>query len=596
MDLTAATTSDAKTDLTSEPHAAYTEQEHKALIQSYEATLVTMQEAEVVKGTVVAMSERDVVININAKADGLVPLNEFRDLPHLKIGDEVDVYIEKQEDAKGQLIVSRKKAKVVKGWESIQVAADSKESITCVVKRRTKGGLIVDAYGIEAFLPGSQIDVKPVRDFDAYLDKKIDVVVLKINHANENVVVSHKALVEKSLEDQKSAIIGNLQKGQILEGIIKNMTSFGVFIDLGGVDGLLHITDISWTRIRHPEEVLTLGQKVEVVVTDFDEDQKRISLGMKQLTPHPWEALPETIEVGTKVKGKVVNIADYGAFLEIMPGIEGLLHISEMSWTQHPRTNIRDMIQIGDVIEAVVLTLDREEKKMSLSIKQLQSDPWTHPDLLERYAVGTKHQGVVKNLTHFGAFIELEEGIEGLLHVSDLSWTQKINHPSELLKLGDTIETIIIEISPDNKKIALGYKQLTENPWDTYASEFQVNTVHQGTVTQKIEKGILVTLVHDLEGFVPKRYLAQTDEQETAIGNQLNLRVIEFSSAHHKIVLAPVDTVVDGAPSVTKPGTDRYIKFAHHAITKTASKSTLGDLEALVNLKKQTETDTSDTE
>ncbi len=566
---------------------AYTDQERAALTQSYEATLTSIKECEVVKGAVVAISNRDVIINIDFKSDGLVSLNEFRDLPDLKPGDEVEVYIEEQEDARGQLVLSRKKAKLVRGWEKIQASVDNGEVIEGgLVKRRTKGGLIVDIYGIEAFLPGSQIDIKPIRDFDAYVGKSIDVAVVKINHANDNVVVSHKVLIEKSLESQKSAIISHLEKGQILEGIIKNMTSFGVFIDLGGVDGLLHITDIAWSRIGHPEEVLELGQKVRVVVTDFNEDKKRISLGMKQLTPHPWEALPATIEVGSKVKGKVVNLADYGAFMEIMPGVEGLVHISEISWSQYPR-NIRDLIKIGDEIEAVVLTLDREEKKMSLGIKQLTCDPWTSTDLLGKYSVGTKHQGIVRNMTHFGVFIELEEGIEGLLHVSDLSWTQKINHPSEVLKAGDTVEAIVLEIDQENKRLALGRKQLEENPWDTYEEEFKIDSVHQGTINKKTDRGVFVAFPYGVEGFVPKHHLIKEDGQEVSIGELLELKVIEFSKTNKRILLSHTALFSETKEfsDTSKPKASKRSDASGN--TMTAEKSTLGDIEALVFLKEK---------
>jgi small subunit ribosomal protein S1 len=564
----------------------YTDQERVALTQSYEETLTSIKEYEVVKGTVVAISNRDVIINIGVKSDGLVPLNEFRDLPDLTPGDEVEVYIEEQEDAKGQLILSRKKAKLVRGWENIQAAADNNEVIEGLVKRRTKGGLIVDIHGIEAFLPGSQIDVKPVSDFDAYVGKSIDVAVVKINHANDNVVVSHKVLIEQSLESQKSVIIGHLEKGQILEGVIKNMTSFGVFIDLGGVDGLLHITDISWGRIGHPQEVLELGQKVKVVVTDFNEDKKRISLGMKQLTPHPWEALPTTIEVGAKVSGKVVNIADYGAFLEIMPGVEGLIHISEMSWSQYPR-NIRDLVKVGDAIEAVVLTLSHEEKKISLGIKQLTCDPWTSSELMGKYAVGTKHQGVVRNMTHFGLFIELEEGIEGLLHVSDLSWTPKISHLSEALKAGETVEVVVLEIDQENKRLALGRKQLEENPWNTYEEEFQVDSVHQGTITKKLDKGALVVLPNDVEGFVPKRHLVKEDGQEASVGELLVLKVIEFSKVNKRILLSHTASfsALEESSETSKPKVGKRTSTSSNLMT--AQKSTLGDIEALVNLKEK---------
>jgi small subunit ribosomal protein S1 len=567
--------------------AEYTDQERSALTQSYEATLTSIKEYEVVKGTVVAISNRDVIINIGVKSDGLVPLNEFRDLPDLTSGDEVEVYIEEQEDARGQLVLSRKKAKLVRGWENIQAAADNNEVIEGLVKRRTKGGLIVDIHGIEAFLPGSQIDVRPISDFDAYVGKSIDVAVVKINHANDNVVVSHKVLIEQSLESQKSVIIGHLEKGQILEGIIKNMTSFGVFIDLGGVDGLLHITDISWGRIGHPQEVLELGQRVKVVVTDFNEDRKRISLGMKQLTPHPWEALPTTIEVGAKVSGRVVNIADYGAFLEIMPGVEGLIHISEMSWSQYPR-NIRDLIKVGDAVEAVVLTLDREEKKISLGIKQLTSDPWTSTALMEKYAAGTKHQGIVRNMTHFGLFIELEEGIEGLLHVSDLSWTPKVNHLSEALKAGETVEVIVLEIDQENKRLALGRKQLEENPWNAYEEEFQVDSVHQGTITKKLDKGALVVLPNEAGGFVPKRHLVKEDGQEALVGELLALKVIEFSKENKRIVLSHTAILSElREPSESsKPKAGKRSGASNNLMTA-QKKSTLGDLEALANLKEK---------
>jgi len=562
----------------------YTDQEKAALAQSYEATFTAMKEYEVVKGEVVAISDRDVIINIGFKSDGLVSRNEFRDLPDLKPGDEVEVYVEAQEDSKGQLVLSRKKAKLVRGWEKIQATADNDEFIEGLVKRRTKGGLIVDIYGIEAFLPGSQIDVKPVTDFDAYVGKSIDVAVVKINHANDNVVVSHNMLIERSLENKKSAIIGHLERGQILEGVIKNMTSFGVFIDLGGVDGLLHITDIAWGRIGHPSEVLENGQKVKVVVIDFNEDKKRISLGMKQLEPNPWEVLPATIEVGAKVKGKIVNIADYGVFLEVMPGIEGLIHISEMSWSQYPR-NIRDITKIGDELEAEILTLDREEKKMSLGVKQLTRDPWAASELLAKYAVGTKHQGTVRNMTHFGIFVELEEGIEGLLHVSDLSWTQKINHPSEVLKTGDTVETMILEIDQENKKLALGRKQLGENPWDKYEGIFRVGSVHQGTISKKMDKGALVLLPHDVEGFVPKRHMIKEDGQDVSTGESLMWKVIEFSKVNKKIFVSHTAVFTEAKGHSDASKANQHSRAVSNAVVE--EKSTLGDLEALASLKEK---------
>ena len=449
----------------------YTEAERSQMEKLYEDTLTEIEEKEVVSGKVVGISDRDVILNIGFKSDGLISASEFRDLPDLKIGDEVEVYIEEQENVNGQLVLSRKKAKIVQAWKNIQEAYEKDLVIESFIKRRTKGGLIADIYGVEAFLPGSQIDVKPIRDFDVFVDKAMEVKVVKINYANDNVVVSHKVLIEKDLEKQRAEILNNLEKGQVLEGVIKNMTNFGVFIDLGGVDGLLHITDISWGRINHPEEVLNLDEKVNVVVLEFDDDKKRISLGMKQLTPHPWDSLPEDIEIGSNVKGKIVNVADYGAFLEIQPGVEGLIHVSEMSWSQHLR-NPQDFINIGDELEAVVLTLDREERKMSLGIKQLTEDPWTKKDVLTKYAVGTQHKGVVRNLTNFGLFIELEEGIDGLVHVSDLSWTKKIKHPSEFVKVGDELEVQVLELDVENRRLALGHKQLEENPWDTFETVF----------------------------------------------------------------------------------------------------------------------------
>lgn len=572
------------TDSNAKFGVAYTDQEKAALVQSYEATFASMKEYEVVKGKVVAISDRDVIISIGSKSDGLVSFNEFRDLPDLKPGDEVEVYIEAQEDLKGQLVLSRKKAKLVRGWEKIQAAADNNGFMEGLVKRRTRGGLIVDIYGIEAFLPGSQIDVKPVNDFDAYVGKTIDVAVVKINHANDNVVVSHKVLIEQSLESKKGEIISHLEKGQILEGVIKNMTSFGVFIDLGGVDGLLHITDISWGRIGHPSEVLENGQKVKVVVIDFNEDKKRISLGMKQLEPNPWEVLPATIEVGAKVKGKIVNLADYGAFLEIMPGVEGLIHISEMSWSQYPR-NIRDITKIGDEIEAEILTMDRDEKKMSLGVKQLTRDPWTDSELLAKYTVGTRHQGTVRNMTHFGVFVELEEGIEGLLHVSDLSWIQKINHPSEVLKTGDAIEIMVLEIDPESKKLALGRKQLEENPWNKYEEIFKIGSVHQGAVSKKIDKGALVLLPHDVEGFVPKRHMIKEDGQEVSVDESLAWKVIEFSKTNKKIFVSHTAVFTEIKERSDASQTNRHSRPSSNPVIE--EKSTLGDIEALASLKEK---------
>ena len=480
--------------------SGYSADEKSRLEEIYDGTLAQVNEKEVVTGTVVGITDREIILNIGFKSDGLVPASEFRDLPDLKMGDEVEVYVENQEDPNGQLVLSRKKAKVITAWQKIQRALDEDLVIDGFVKRRTKGGLIVDIHGVEAFLPGSQIDVKPIRDFDVFVGKKMEVKVVKINYANDNVVVSHKILIEKDLEAQRAQILNNLQKGQVLEGVIKNMTNFGVFIDLGGVDGLLHITDISWGRISHPSEVLQLDQKVNVVVLDFDEDKKRISLGMKQLQAHPWDSLSQDIQVGSKVKGRIVNVADYGAFLEIMPGVEGLIHVSEMSWSQHLR-NPQEFLKVNDEVEAVVLTLDRNDRKMSLGIKQLTEDPWTRPDLTTKYAIGTQHKGVVRNLTNFGLFLELEEGIDGLVHVSDLSWTKKIKHPSDFIKVGEELEVVVLELDVDNRRLALGHKQLEENPWDTFETFFTPGSVHRCTILSKTDKQATLELPYGIEGF-----------------------------------------------------------------------------------------------
>lgn len=562
----------------------YSEKEKAEMASLYEDTLTQIEEKEVVTGTVVGITDRDVILNIGFKSDGLVSASEFRDLPDLKIGDEVQVFIEEQENANGQLVLSRRKAKIVKAWENITKALDEDLVIEGVVKRRTKGGLIVDIYGVEAFLPGSQIDVKPIRDFDVFVGKKMEVKVVKINYSNDNVVVSHKVLIEKDLEKQKIEILNNLEKGQVLEGVIKNMTNFGVFIDLGGVDGLLHITDISWGRINHPEEVLNLDEKVNIVVLDFDDDKKRISLGMKQLTPHPWDSLSEDIQIGSKIKGKIVNVADYGAFLEIMPGVEGLIHVSEMSWSQHLR-NPQDFIKVGDELEAVVLTLDREERKMSLGIKQLTEDPWTKQDLLTKYAIGTKHSGIVRNLTNFGLFIELEEGIDGLVHVSDLSWTKKIKHPSEFVKVGEELEVQVLELDVENRRLALGHKQLEENPWDTFESVFEPGSVHKCTIINKNDKGAILELPYGIEGFATTKNLTKEDGTVAETGDTLEFKVLEFSKDDKRIVLShtAVYSKVEEKPknkalSAKKPASK---------VSNDADKSTLGDIEALSALKEQ---------
>ena len=577
----------------------YSKEKRAEMEKLYEGTLNQITEKEVIEGTVVGITDRDVIVNIGFKSDGLVALSEFRDRPDLKVGDEVQVYIEEQENANGQLVLSRRKAKIVKAWETIQHAHDFDEVIEGMVKRRTKGGLIVDIYGVEAFLPGSQIDVKPIRDFDVFVGKKMEVKVVKINYTNDNVVVSHKVLIEKDLEQQKAEILNNLERGQVLEGVIKNMTNFGVFIDLGGVDGLLHITDISWGRINHPEEVLNLDQKVNVVVLDFDDEKKRISLGMKQLTSHPWDSLPAEIEIGSKIKGKIVNVADYGAFLEIQPGVEGLIHVSEMSWSQHLR-NPQDFISIGDEIEAVVLTIDRDERKMSLGIKQLTEDPWTKQDLIVSYAVGTRHKGVVRNLTNFGLFIELEEGIDGLVHVSDLSWTKKIKHPSEFVKVGDELEVQVLELDVENRRLALSHKHLEENPWDTFESVFKRGSVHKCTIISKSEKGAVLELPYGLEGFALTKNLTREDGSVAEAGETLDFMVIEFSKDEKRISLShtaifsePLEkpkAAKKEAPKGGGAGKSRAID----KINKDAERTTLGDLEALSALKEQMESTATD--
>jgi small subunit ribosomal protein S1 len=568
----------------------YNAKEREALLNLYSGTVATVDNAEVVKGTVVGINDRDVILNIGFKSDGLVPLAEFKDMPNLKVGDQVDLFIEERENAMGQLVLSRRKAKLVKGWEYVQTALDKDQVIEGFVKRRTKGGLIVDVFGIEAFLPGSQIDVKPIRDFDIYVNKSIEVKVVKINYTNDNVVVSHKVLIEKDIEQQKAAILTNLEKGQVLEGVIKNMTNFGVFIDLGGVDGLLHITDISWGRISHPEELLKLDQTIKVVVLDFDGDKKRISLGMKQLTPHPWESLPADIQIGSKVRGKIVNVADYGAFLELQPGVEGLIHVSEMSWSQHLR-NPQDFIKVGDEIDAVVLTIDREERKMSLGIKQLTEDPWTRQDVLARYAVNTTHTGVVRNLTNFGLFLELEEGIDGLVHVSDLSWTKKVKHPSEFTKVGEKLSVKVLELDAANRRLALSHKHMEENPWDTFETIFTLGSVHKCTVISKNDKGFILELPYGIEGFCSVKNIAKQDGNKTDEGETLEFKVLEFSKEDRRIALShrsmwAADEPKE-APAAKKKAAAPSKGKTIDKINQESEKSTLGDLEALSALKEK---------
>ncbi|MBC6409017.1 MAG: 30S ribosomal protein S1 [Ekhidna sp.] len=567
------------------PDHEYSKADRKAMEKLYEETLTQINEKELINGTVVGITDKDVIVNIDFKSDGLVPLSEFRDTPDLKAGDEVQVYIEEQENASGQLVLSRRKAKIVKAWELIQKALDNNEIIEGLIKRRTKGGLIVDVHGVEAFLPGSQIDVKPIRDFDVFVGKSMEVKVVKINYINDNVVVSHKILIEKDIEQQKTEILNNLEKGQVLEGVVKNMTNFGVFIDLGGLDGLLHITDISWSRIDHPEEVLSLDEKVNVVVLDFDDNKQRISLGMKQLTDHPWDSLDKDIDVNSKVKGEIVNVADYGAFLEIIPGVEGLIHVSEMSWSQHLR-NPSDFLSVGDEIEAVVLTIDREEKKMSCGIKQLTEDPWTKQDILTKYAVGTDHKGTVRNLTNFGLFIELEEGIDGLVHVSDLSWTKRIKHPSEFVKVGEDLEVRVMELDVENRRLALSHKHLEENPWDTFETVFKKGSVQKCTITSITDRGAIVELPYGLEGQVLLKNLKKADGSKASEGETLEFKVLEFSKDDKRIILSHSSVWNKDAeqPKTAKKSANKKGNTLDK-INQKVEKSTLGDLDTLSVLK-----------
>ena len=569
--------------------SGYTAQEKEELEALYSGTFSPIEEKDVVDATVVGLTDREVLLNIGFKSDGIISRSEFRDTPDLKIGDSVEVFIEKQEDAAGQLVISRKKAKVLTAWSKIEAALENDTVINALVKRRTKGGLIVDIFGVEAFLPGSQIDVKPIRDFDIFVGKLMEVKIVKINNANDNVVVSHKALIEKELEAQKHEILNNLEKGQVLEGVVKNITNFGVFIDLGGVDGLLHITDISWGRVNHPNEVLNLDDKINVVVLDFDEDKKRISLGMKQLESHPWDSLANDLEVGSTVTGKIVNIADYGAFLEIKPGVEGLIHVSEMSWSQHLR-NPSDFLKIDDEISAVVLTLDKEERKMSLGIKQLTEDPWTKPDLMDKYAVGTRHTGTVRNLTNFGLFLELEEGIDGLVHVSDLSWTKKIKHPADFVKIGDTLEVVVLELDKENRRLALSHKHIEENPWDTFENVFEVGSVHEASIISKSDKMFTLELPYGIEGIAPVKNTMKEDGTQAEVGEKLPFEVIEFNKEDRKIVLSHTKTWE--APSESD-NAQKKAKKSEKVKLPEAEKSTLGDISALADLKEQLKSEES---
>ena len=570
----------------------YSDEERTKLEEQYAGTFNSINQGEIVEGTVVTINNKDVVLNIGFKSDGLVSLTEFRDLPELKAGDKVDVFVESQEDTNGQLVLSRKRAKTQKSWENINEALENDTIINGFVKSRTKGGLIVDIHGVEAFLPGSQIDIKPIRDYDIYVGKTMEFKVVKINHEFKNVVVSHKVLIEDDLENQKIEIVGKLEKGQVLEGTVKNITDFGVFIDLGGVDGLLHITDISWGRIDHPKEVLALDEKVNVVVLDFDDEKKRIALGMKQLTQHPWESLDTALEVGSIVKGKIVTVADYGAFLEIIPGVEGLIHVSEMSWSQNLRSP-QEFLKVGDEVEAQILTLDREDRKMSLGIKQLTPDPWK--DIAERYPIGSKHTAIVKNMTNFGVFVEIEEGIDGLIHISDLSWSKKINHPNEFTKPGEKIDVVVLELDEEQRKLSLGHKQLEENPWDTFESIFTLDSVHQGTVIKVGDKGNIIALEYGVEGFCPAKHSVKEDG--TALKNEeaAEFKIIEFNKEAKRIVVSHSRIWEDERAEARVEefnARKKEAKSASNAVKKvkeSVEKSTLGDLDVLAQLKSQME-------
>ncbi|WP_039053395.1 30S ribosomal protein S1 [Sphingobacterium sp. T2] len=570
----------------------YSEAERAKFEELYAGTFNQINQGDIVQATVVSINNKDVVLNVGFKSDGLVAKTEFRDMPDLKVGDVVEVFVESQEDANGQLVLSRKRAKTQKSWEAINEALENDTIIAGYVKSRTKGGLIVDIQGVEAFLPGSQIDIKPIRDYDVYVGKTMEFKVVKINHEFKNVVVSHKVLIEDDLENQKSEIVAKLEKGQVLEGTVKNITDFGVFIDLGGVDGLLHITDISWGRIEHPKEVLSLDQTINVVVLDFDDEKKRIALGLKQLTPHPWESLDPALQVGSKVKGKIVTVADYGAFLEIIPGVEGLIHVSEMSWSQNLRSP-QEFLKVGDEVEAVILTLDREERKMSLGIKQLTPDPWKN--ITERYPVGSKQKAVVKNMTNFGVFVELEDGVDGLIHISDLSWSKKINHPNEFTKIGETLEVVVLELDEENRKLSLGHKQLEENPWDTFETIFTEGSIHEGTVIKVGDKGDIVALQYGVEGFCPSKHSVKEDGTSLKVDDTAQFKIIEFNKENKRLVISHSRIWEDAKEEARKEEVSarkKEAKSTSSAVKKvkdSVEKSTLGDLDVLAQLKEQME-------
>ena len=563
------------------------------LTKTYDESLNTVRDKDVIEGTIISLNKREAVVNIGYKSDGIIPMSEFRYNPDIKVGDTVEVFIENQEDKKGQLILSHRKARAARSWDRINEALEKDEVIKGYIKCRTKGGMIVDVFGIEAFLPGSQIDVKPIRDYDIFVGKTMEFKVVKINQEFKNVVVSHKALIEAELEQQKREIIAKLEKGQVLEGSVKNITTYGVFIDLGGVDGLIHITDLSWGRVSHPEEVVQLDQKLNVVILDFDDEKKRIALGLKQLQPHPWDALDANLKVGDKVKGRVVVMADYGAFVEIAPGVEGLIHVSEMSWSQHLRS-AQDFLKVGDEVEAVILTLDREDRKMSLGLKQLKNDPWENIET--KYPVGSKHTAKVRNFTNFGVFVEIEEGVDGLIHISDLSWTKKVKHPSEFTQIGADIEVQVLEIDKDNRRLSLGHKQLEENPWDVFETVFTVGSIHEGTIIEMVEKGAVIALPYGVEGFATPKHLVKEDGSKAQVDEKLNFKVIEFNKDSKRIILSHSRIFEDEQkgeraeapkkPAAARRGAGRREEAAP-ALTTPLEKTTLGDLEALAELKQK---------
>ena len=551
-------------------------------------TFISTSDEEVVEGVVVRITDRDVIVDINAKSEGVISLNEFRYNPSLKVGDKVEVLIDIREDKTGQLVLSHKKARTIKAWDRVISANETGEIVNGFVKCRTKGGMIVDVFGIEAFLPGSQIDVKPIRDYDQYVNKTMEFKVVKINHEFKNVVVSHKALIEADIEVQKKEIIGQLEKGQVLEGVVKNITSYGVFIDLGGVDGLIHITDLSWSRINHPSEVLELDQKLNVVILDFDDEKTRIQLGLKQLNAHPWDALSAELNVGDKVKGKVVVLADYGAFIEVAEGVEGLIHVSEMSWSTHLRS-AQDFVKVGDTVDAVILTLDRDDRKMSLGIKQLTTDPWN--GITEKYPVGSRHTGIVRNFTNFGIFVELEEGIDGLVYISDLSWTKKIKHPSEFVNVGDKLDVVVLELDVEARKLSLGHKQTLDNPWDKHEAAYAVGTVHTGTVSEIVDKGATVEFSEDVQGFVPTRHLEKEDGKKLKKGDSIEFKVIEFNKEFKRIVASHTATFREEEEKNFKSSSNNNESSNNNVASSSnnAEKSTLGDIDALMELKARME-------